>query len=361
MKEIKVFIGYASDAEAECDFIKKIIQEETDNHFSEDGYNFKPFCWKDVLPGLGHPQKEKIDPNIIDPNCRLVIILLKNIMGTVRRDKSSEIIENFNEEAKTFVKHVRGIIYDENTNHLIVTKDLLEERMNEIIPHFLQYVPKDKFIELQEVLTKMKAERKTKLGEAYALIMTIYYLRGICSEEILIEVLNDKQLIDEGKEESFKLLANQVRFEENVDKCLKIIINLLEQEDVLKGKVSILFMQARPEDLKKFVPIVKKVIEKPHLRGEALYYILEYLEKSILIDPLETFSLLENNLANAGDDFYNLRDFIPASHSRAPLNIINTIFECYPEQENRALEALDKLIELRWEGVDEYLYALDRL
>jgi len=80
-----------------------------------------------------------------------------------------------------------------------------------------------------------------------------------------------------------------------------------------------------------------------------------------LVDPLEVFNLLENILAEAGDDFYNLRDFIPASHSKAPLNIINTILECYPQEENRALEALDRLIELKWEGVDEYLYALDRL
>ena len=232
---------------------------------------------------------------------------------------------------------------------------------SEIIPQFLQYAPKDKFGALQEVLKKMWEKRNGKLGEAYAVIMSIFCLRGMWSEESLIELLKDERLINKGKEKSFNLLANQARFEANVDKCLKIINSMLEQQDVLESKVSILFMRARPEDLKRFVPIIKKVINKPKIRGEALYYILEYLEKSILVDPLETFNLLENILSEAGDDFHNLRDFIPASHSKAPLNIINTILECYPEEENRALEALDRLIRLEWEGVDEYLYALDRL
>ncbi|MBW1973584.1 MAG: hypothetical protein JRI44_12235 [Deltaproteobacteria bacterium] len=146
-----------------------------------------------------------------------------------------------------------------------------------------------------------------------------------------------------------------------IDKWIKekSISNLLEM-DILKGRLSILFMQANPEELKKFVPIIDKIIRKPKVRGEALYYILKYLEKSILFDPLEVFNLLEILLSNVGDDFYNLRDYIPASHSKAPLNIINTILECYPEKENRALEALDKLIKLNWRGVNEYLYALDR-
>jgi len=235
------------------------------------------------------------------------------------------------------------------------------EEYSEIIPQLLRYAPKGKFSALQEVLKKMWEKRNGKLGEAYAVIMSIFYLRGMCPEETLMELLKDERLINKGKEESFNLLANQARFEANVDKCLKIINSMLEQQDVLEGKVSILFMRARPEDLKRFVPIIKKVIKKPKIRGEALYYILEYLEKSILVDPLEAFNLLENVLSEAGEEFYNLRDFIPASHSKAPLNIINTILECYPEEENRALGTLDRLIELKWEGVDEYLYALDRL
>ncbi len=235
------------------------------------------------------------------------------------------------------------------------------EEYSEIIPQFLQYTPKDKFEALKEILEKMQEKRNTKLGEAYAIIMTIFYLRGICSEGTLMELLKNEKLSEKSKEESFNLLANQVKFEASVDKCLKIIGKLLEQKDFLKPRLSILFMQARPEDLRKFVPIIRKIVEKPKIRGKSLYYMLKYLEKSILVEPLEVFNLLENILSEASDDFYNLRDFIPASHSKAPLNIINTILECYPEEENRALDALDKLIKLNWEGVDEYLYALDRL
>ncbi|MEO0110334.1 MAG: hypothetical protein ABIL00_06135, partial [candidate division WOR-3 bacterium] len=93
---------------------------------------------------------------------------------------------------------------------------------------------------------------------------------------------------------------------------------------------------------------------------EALYQILEYLEKSLLIDAMQVFDLLEYILSEAGVDFCDLREFVPATHSKAPLNIINTILECYPEEENRALAALDTLIKLNWSGVNEYLNALER-
>ena len=119
-------------------------------------------------------------------------------------------------------------------------------------------------------------------------------------------------------------------------------------------------MQARVEDLKKFIPIIERIIEKPKVRGESLYYILEYLEKCILIDPVEVFCSLERILLNVSDDFHNVRDFIPASHSKAPLNIINTVLECYPELEEHAMKALDKLIEVGWEGVKDYLHTFDR-
>ena len=63
---------------------------------------------------------------------------------------------------------------------------------------------------------------------------------------------------------------------------------------------------------------------------------------------------------NVGGDFYNLTEFIPGSHSKVPLNITNTILECYPEHEERAMKVLDELITLKWEGVKDYLNAFDR-
>ena len=97
------------------------------------------------------------------------------------------------------------------------------------------------------------------------------------------------------------------------------------------------------------------------MRGEALYYILEYMEKSLLKDPPKVFDLLKNILGKVGEEIYDMQKYFPASHSKAPLNIINTILECYPEKEEKAMELLDKLIELRWEGVKEYLSAFDRI
>jgi len=91
VNEVNVFITYASDTEEECKSIKDIIREETANHFSTDGYEFTPTCWKDVLPGLGHPQGGKIDPVIADSNCRLVVILLKNKLGTIRQNGKTGI------------------------------------------------------------------------------------------------------------------------------------------------------------------------------------------------------------------------------------------------------------------------------
>ena len=102
-REIKIFISFTSDADRECKLIKDIIEEETKNHFLENGYKFTPICWKDILPGLGHPQKEKIDPVIMD--CRLVIIVLKNRLGTKYENDETGIEHEYN-LAKEFSKNI---------------------------------------------------------------------------------------------------------------------------------------------------------------------------------------------------------------------------------------------------------------
>ncbi|HRD02586.1 MAG TPA: hypothetical protein PLP57_08100 [Candidatus Saccharicenans sp.] len=91
MNQVNIFISHASDADCECQSIKEIINEETKNHFSTHGYNFKPICWKDLMPGIGKPQEEKIDPEIIDQNCKLVILILKNSLGTRKKDNKTGI------------------------------------------------------------------------------------------------------------------------------------------------------------------------------------------------------------------------------------------------------------------------------
>jgi energy-coupling factor transporter ATP-binding protein EcfA2 len=235
------------------------------------------------------------------------------------------------------------------------------EEYSNTISSFLQYTPNDKLGELEQVLNKMREKRSSELGESYATLATIFYLRGIWSAEDLTKLLRDKQLIDKGKKESFRLLAGHVKFESSVDRCLRIIDAFLGEEKLLSREVSVLFMQARPEDLGKFVAVIERVIGDPEIRERPLYHILQYLERSLLTEPLTVFGLLEKILSQQQKDLHGLRNFIPASHSKAPLNIINTMLECYPEEENRALKALDKLIELNWEGVNEYLSALDRL
>jgi hypothetical protein len=59
--------------------------------------------------------------------------------------------------------------------------------------------------------------------------------------------------------------------------------------------------------------------------------------------------------------FYEQGGYSRAFYSKAPINIINTILECYPEYEQRALKALDYLIKLKWSGVDEYLGEFERM
>lgn len=237
------------------------------------------------------------------------------------------------------------------------------EEYGETITGFLRHVPKDKFGDLKEILSEMESKKEGPLGEAYAVLMSIYYLKGIYpKEEDLLSILTDPQLTQKGKEESFDLLANEVRFKENVDLCLKIIDRLLDQEETLAGRPSILFMQAQIEDLDEFIPIIKKILARPKIRGKALYHMFEYLEKCLLVNPLRVFEMLEEILLNVGKDFHNTVDYVPASRSKAPLNIVNTILECYPEQEERALKAFDKLIDLlERKDIDDYLRAFDRL
>ncbi|VAX36503.1 hypothetical protein MNBD_UNCLBAC01-61, partial [hydrothermal vent metagenome] len=234
------------------------------------------------------------------------------------------------------------------------------EEYAKIIPHFLQYVPKDKFDQIQSILEELKLNKKGHLGESLAGIMTIYYLRGLYSKEILLEILKDKDLNDKGRSESFNILANRVKSEAMVEKSLSIINDLLDQKDDFEWRISILFRDARIDDLEKFKPIIDKVLEKPQMMGDALYYMLEYLEKCLLNAPYEVFCLLEKILANLRDEYFDIQNFIPASRSKAPINIVNTILECYPEHENRGMAALDKLIEIGWEGVKDYLHGFDR-
>jgi len=104
MKEFKVFISHASDTENECNMLKKIIDQENANHFKSRDYVFIPFCFEDIIPGSGFPQKEKIDPEIIDKSCILMIFILKSRLGTIRNDETG--VEHEYELGKEFKKEI---------------------------------------------------------------------------------------------------------------------------------------------------------------------------------------------------------------------------------------------------------------
>jgi hypothetical protein len=127
VKDVKVFMSHASDAEEEYKIIKDIISEENDNHFVGIGYRFDPFCWRDIPPGLGHPQVDKIDPFILDPDCRLIILILKNRLGTIHED------------GKTGIEHEYELAKKSGKEIMIFHCDFLI-RSSEIEPEQLKFV-----------------------------------------------------------------------------------------------------------------------------------------------------------------------------------------------------------------------------
>lgn len=236
------------------------------------------------------------------------------------------------------------------------------EEYSDLITTFLQYVPKNYFCEVEKILFKMKMKRNKAIDKSYLSLMTIYFYRNFIDENRLIEAFSDTKIDLEAKKEAFKIIANQTKFRNSVTASLKIINRLFDiNKDILSDGLFIIFLEPRIEDFKKFVPLIEKILNEKDIRGRYIYYMLEYLEKCLLVDAVKVFVILEEIQMKSGKDFYDIRYSIPASHSKAPINIINTILECHFNLEERALEALDKLIELRWQGVDEYLRAVDRL
>jgi len=141
MKDIKVFICHASDAGEEYEIIKDIICEENGNHFIEIGYRFNPFCWRDIPPGLGHPQVDKIDPLILDSDCRLVILIIKNRLGTIYEEGKTGIEHEY-ELAKKLSKEIMIFRCD----FLIKPSEIEAEQLN-IANEFILKVKSEGLIE----------------------------------------------------------------------------------------------------------------------------------------------------------------------------------------------------------------------
>jgi hypothetical protein len=236
------------------------------------------------------------------------------------------------------------------------------EEYSDLISKFLGYTPGENIGSLEEIFEKMGKKREGTLGKTYALVVTIFYFRGLYSMEKVIEIITDEKLTEEGKKESSRLLLRQLEFKENVDKSLGVINKLLELKKYTAIDWGDMFMMAIPEDFPKVKPVILVLIYHPDIwdpRG--LYQMLEYLEKSLLIFPLEVFELLEKMVLKMNKSIWKNENIHWITSSKAPLNIINTVFECFPEKEDRTMKVLDKLIELNWSGVPDYLNSLDRI
>jgi hypothetical protein len=237
------------------------------------------------------------------------------------------------------------------------------EEYRDLITEFLGYTPRDNIGSLEKILEKMWKERTGNLGKAYAMVVTIFYFRELYPMEKVIEAITDEKLTEEGKQESSRLLLRQLEFKENVDKSLGVINKLLELKKYTAIDWEYMFLMARSEDFPKVKPVILEMINHPDLWGHwGLYQMLEYLEKSLLIIfPLEVFKLLEKWVLKMDKSIWESGNLHWINFSKAPLNIINTVFECFPDEEDRAMKVLDKLIELNWSGVGDYLCSLDRI
>jgi hypothetical protein len=236
------------------------------------------------------------------------------------------------------------------------------EEYSDLITEFLGYTPRENIGSLEEILAKMWKERAGNPGKAYAILVTIFYFRGLYPMEKVTETMTDEKLTEEGKRESSMLLLRQLEFKENVDKSLRVINKLLALKKYTAIDWEYMFLMARPEDFPKVKHFILEMINNPAICGpQDLYQMLEYLEKSLLISPFEVFELLEKMVLKMNKSIWENKNLHWINSSKAPLNIINTVFECFPDEEDRAMKVLDKLIELNWSGVDDYLNSLDRI
>jgi len=129
LKEIKVFISHATDccseSDKECEIVKTIIKEESNNHFIKQGYCFKPICFRDLTGGSGKPQEDLIDPPIKESE--IVFFIIKNKMGTMRDGN------------KTGVEHEYDLAKEQNKEILVFFLDF-EIRPSLLDPKQLSFI-----------------------------------------------------------------------------------------------------------------------------------------------------------------------------------------------------------------------------
>ncbi|MHB9128274.1 MAG: NACHT domain-containing protein, partial [Candidatus Humimicrobiaceae bacterium] len=79
--------------------------------------------------------------------------------------------------------------------------------------NFLQYVPREKINMIYPIINILYEKRNMLLGNDYAIISTLFYLREIFSEGQLLEIISDNLLIKEGREKILGILVNHIKDE----------------------------------------------------------------------------------------------------------------------------------------------------
>jgi len=233
------------------------------------------------------------------------------------------------------------------------------EEYSEAIIYFLKDVPKENFHDLDPIFEKFNQKIQTNLGKTYCSLMALFYLQKLINLDQFLYIFNNPKLDEKNKSESIRIIANHMDQTEFIDLGISIFANILETMNNVPANFSIIFRIVNPEDLVKVEPIINKILSKSQIDAHIIHFMLEYLGKCLLIDAVKTFEILEKLLSVLEKDCSRIDFYI--THSESPLRIINTIFECYPQYEDRALKVFDKLIALGWRGTEEYLKEIDRL
>jgi len=159
------------------------------------------------------------------------------------------------------------------------------EEYADIAERFLQYVPKESFkavLQLLESLLKSERPELTKMAMSLA---AIFFLRGYITYDNIKDWFAEENIDGESKAESLGILANHVQYEEYAKRVVGVFEQVLVTNERIMGRsIDRLFWAARPEDLAMLNSIMEETIKRRTIRGSALYHIVEYLGKCLSVD-----------------------------------------------------------------------------
>ena len=224
---------------------------------------------------------------------------------------------------------------------------------------FLPHAPREAFeADVYLVLVAMRAVPSGPVAAAADHLLPFYAARGWCPADDLGSLLFGDGVPTAGTADVVVLGSRWASSPDYVEQCLTLLTRVVtDGPDALVNELHRVFLDLRPADLPRARECITALLARP-ARGEADFWLLEYLERALPIWPVETFEVLETILDRAKTETGDHR-FIRASHSEVPLRIVTFILEAYPDLEMHALDVLDRLIALRWGGWREYLSAIE--